>query len=249
MNRLLAIAAASLAALAALPATASAIVGGSADNGAHPSVGLLSVDGQPWCTGTLVTPDRVLTAAHCAPAEGALVTMNFSDDASAGIEYAGHIYANPVFAARNGYARDKIANDVAVVVLDAPVTGITPSRIAPEGLLDGLTTKQLKAAQLTVVGYGLEGFVKGDNGPHTAVGDLTRKQATYTIHALQDGIMRVNANKTGGTCFGDSGGPAFYGSYIVSVTSNGSPWCQSWEERVRVDAGPARSFLAGYGVL
>lgn len=234
------------------PATALAIVNGSADGSAHPSVGMITVNGYAWCTGTLVTPTKVLSAAHCAdvPA-GALVAANFNEDASSGAAYPGTFAADPVYAARNGYARERIANDVSVITLDAPVVGIRPTPIAPAGYLDALSQKQIKATTITLVGYGAHGFEKGVAGSHTGIFDTLRRQAGVGIGELQDGIMRLNTNKgdNGGACYGDSGGPALLNGYVVSVTSNGSPWCQSWEERPRVDQGPARAWLSTQGAL
>jgi V8-like Glu-specific endopeptidase len=56
-------------AMLAAPASSQAIANGSPDNGAHPNVGALTeqVNGAHVlvCTGTLVSPTVLVTAAHC----------------------------------------------------------------------------------------------------------------------------------------------------------------------------------------
>ena len=51
----------------------------------------------------------------------------------------------------------------------------------------------------------------------------------------------------GGSCFGDSGGPAFHGRYLVADTSFGaSQFCRSSGGYYRLDIADARSFLDDY---
>jgi hypothetical protein len=54
------------------------------------------------------------------------------------------------------------------------------------------------------------------------------------------------ATGDGGTCYGDSGGPHFLGSVVVSVTVTGDVWCKATDKTYRVDTKPARDFLAGF---
>jgi hypothetical protein len=44
---------------------AAAVTGGRPDNGAHPQVGLVLAPGVAFCSGPLIAPTVVLTAAHC----------------------------------------------------------------------------------------------------------------------------------------------------------------------------------------
>ena len=54
----------------------------------------------------------------------------------------------------------------------------------------------------------------------------------------------------GGSCFGDSGGPAFHQGLLVGDTSYGaSQYCRSAGAYYRLDTEDARSFLDDYVTL
>jgi hypothetical protein len=53
----------------------------------------------------------------------------------------------------------------------------------------------------------------------------------------------------GGTCYGDSGGPHFLGTTVVSVTVTGDRYCRATDKTYRVDTPTARSFLGLYVAL
>ena len=50
---------------------------------------------------------------------------------------------------------------------------------------------------------------------------------------------------SGGTCFGDSGGPHFLGSsrLVVSITVTGDRFCRATDVTYRTDTASARDFL------
>src|SRR5215203_3305857 len=126
MRRLIILAAA--AATLILAAPAGAITNGSLDGNRHPSVGGLVAATQysdgTWiyCSGTLISPTVFLTAAHCAT-DGEEVLVTFDPDYEEGDKvYSGTFQADPLYP---GSQSD--SHDIAVVVLDRAVKGITPA--------------------------------------------------------------------------------------------------------------------------
>jgi hypothetical protein len=56
---------------------------------------------------------------------------------------------------------------------------------------------------------------------------------------------------SGGTCYGDSGGPHFLGSsnLVVSITVTGDRFCRATDVTYRTDTVSARNFLRDYVTL
>jgi V8-like Glu-specific endopeptidase len=138
-------------ALMLLAAPVAAITNGQLDGNKHPNVGGLVSDEQysdgTWlyCSGTLISPTVFLTAAHCGD-DGSTVTVTFDTAYEAGDKtYSGTFYADPL------YGHDQSdSHDIAVVVFDKPIRGITPASLPTA---DSLST--LKGTQkFTSVGYG-----------------------------------------------------------------------------------------------
>ena len=115
----------SVAALCAA-APAGAITNGTPDGLRHPNVGGLVSAAQysdgTWlyCSGTLISPTVFLTAAHCGE-DGERVRVTFDTAYEDGDPvYTGTFQADPLFG-----QRQSDPHDIAVVVLDRAVTGIT----------------------------------------------------------------------------------------------------------------------------
>jgi secreted trypsin-like serine protease len=233
--------------LPALPA--SAITNGTADGGAHPNVGGLVSPTQysdgTWiyCSGTLISPTVFLTAAHCA--EGDPVSVTFDPDYQAGDKvYSGTFHADPAYP---GPTSDP--HDIAVVVLDKPVKGITPALLPKADSLSGLSSTQ----QFTSVGYGAY-EVTNSPGGHQYLYDDVRMVATGTLNAVNNSWLRISMNPStgnGGTCYGDSGGPNFLGTsnVVAATTITGDSVCRSTNVDYRLDTPAARAFLAQYVTL
>lgn len=277
IKRAAALAAAGLLALGVGAAPAAAITGGTPDGNLHPNVGLIlfyEASGRFRCSATLVSPTVLLTAAHCTAGTlgETLVTFNsviaeqppsgfpVAADPAAGytaaeLEAAGYLhgvaYAHPDYS---DFTDLDNWNDVGVIVLDEPVTGIAPASIAPVGYLDAFAQPLLNKTIFRSVGYGTE-VRKPDSGPQKPTPQsypLIRRYADEPGQKLTSQILQVNGNihdtrGTGGTCFGDSGGPTFHGGYVVTVTSYGyTDNCRYLDGLQRVDIPSVADWLSTF---
>jgi hypothetical protein len=244
---------------------ASAITFGVPDGNGHPNVGQLVADFPDpdgglfgICTGTLIAPTVFLTAAHCVAflqelgISDAFVSFESVVDPATSVLHHGTYFFDPAFGISGGGAD---AHDIAVVVLDEPITTITPAQLPTAGLLDAMKTAgTLRGQRFTPVGYGC---VRNDptGGPHSLdCDDNERRVADQGFLALQKAWLQLNMNPStgsGGTCFGDSGGPHFLGdtSVVVSITVTGDTWCRATDKTYRTDTANARAFLGQFVTL
>jgi hypothetical protein len=230
---------------------AAAITGGEPDGNRHPNVGLIlfyQPDGRFRCSATLISPTVLITAAHCTAGTLGSTLVTFDSviaeqppspfpaaaDPSAGYtpeEIAAAGYLSGTASTHPEYSDfTDLANwnDVGVIVLDEPVTGITPATLAPTGYLDQYAQPVLNSTVFELVGYGTE-VRKPETGPQKPQPmsyPLIRRYTTSPGQKLTPQILQLNGNPNdtrggGGTCFGDSGGPVFLNGYLVAVTSYG----------------------------
>jgi hypothetical protein len=241
--------AAVLAALVTLLAASGvgAITNGVVDGPDHPAVGALLApvaysDGT-WanCTGTLISPTVFLTAAHCGLGT-AEVAVTFDPAYVLGdTTYWGTWHPHL------GYTQaQNDPHDIAVVVFDSPVEGITPARLPEANSLSNLRAGD----RFTSVGYG-GNAVTVDHGPVFHYNDV-RYRATGGLNAVTRSFLRISMNPArgdGGTCFGDSGGPNFLGAgatetnIIAGTTITGDAMCRATNVDYRLDTTSAREFL------
>ncbi len=263
MRKQLSIALVVVALLLVMVVPASAIQFGELDDHDHPYVGLLvfDVDGSPaWrCSGTLLSPTVMLTAGHCTyGTSGGRVW--FEPDVDAGIPGNGYpfgggtsiefaeIHTHPNYVDGAFYLYD-----VGIVILSKPVERETYGELADVGLLDELATRRgLQDQSFTVVGYGLQSIVptlQADRVRYQGEVQLIDVHGTAGIPAGTSATFTNNPGKgngSGGTCFGDSGGPIFHGdsNVIAAITSFGlNANCAGTGGGYRVDTVDDQAFI------
>jgi hypothetical protein len=146
------------------------------------------------------------------------------------------------------------AHDAGVVVLDEAFGG-TNGDIPTVDWLDQYGGAAHASQTFEVVGYGLTRAL-----PHAAEGGDTRIKGLVTLHTLnahpRDSYAvfsnTPSARASGGTCFGDSGGPVFdntNSNLVVAVNSwVRSGTCSGQSGGYRLDQPDDLAFLATYGV-
>jgi V8-like Glu-specific endopeptidase len=210
------------------------IIGGTTDTGDPGVVLIRASDNQGYslCTGEIVSPHVVMTAAHCTdPAEvGSGVTfevfigsdMNGAEgqDPSKWLAVQATDY-NQSFNSNNVTQ----GNDVGVVVLKSATT-ITPLAMNTTAMSQSLVGQTIR-----IVGF-------GNNNGTQGTGAGTKRQTTTPLSSFDSQFVNFGTS-THDTCQGDSGGPAFMTiggvEVIVGVTSFGPSGCAGGATDTRVD--------------
>jgi hypothetical protein len=231
-----------------------AIINGTQDGSRHPStaalVGYRPASGTvvARCTGVLIAPTVVLTAAHCgAMTTDGNVAVTFEPKFVLGtsVTYVGKFIAHPAFR-----EAESDPYDLAVVVFDAAIPNVRPAQLPEENSLSNLPL----GLKLTAVGYGIQELLPGGE----RVQDQARWFSVSSLNATNAAWLRLSQNSAtgnGGTCFGDSGGPNFLGAaatetnIVASTTITGDSNCRATSVTYRLDTATAREFLGQFVAL
>lgn len=235
-----------LATLVAVTGPAYAITGNWVEDFEHPYVGLVvfydaAGEFHHRCTGSLISPTKLLTAGHCTDATEGVVTARvyFQQDAGANLDFttgldpftgypetcaAGTLGVVCATSRRlynygfNNFIGFPNTRDVGLVILDQAISMPKYGELPAAGVLNGIgTNRGTQNTVFTISGYGLSLRTQ----QHSAIPNqsfrerLMAKSNLTNINSAQNGGYNIqtqgNGSDRGGTCSGDSGGPVYLG--------------------------------------
>lgn len=193
------------------------------------------------CTGEIISPTVVLTAAHCVHpdevGEGAVFKVftkpDLTDGGTRGADFlaVAETHFDPAWSPTNLTG----GHDLAVVILAQP-TDIKPLPVNRVPL-----TNALKGTTATLIGYGLDKHFSQD-------GAGVKRIAEVKLKSWSDQFVSTGTLFGAGICNGDSGGPVLVDingePTIVGVNSFGFIFCLGKSQSTRPDAN--LDFLGQY---
>jgi hypothetical protein len=230
------------------------ITNGRPDGNNHPIVGIViqpipNTELVAICSGAAISPTRFLTAAHCAdPSRPVFVSFN-SGPPFTGTFVPGTFTAHPDWCIGCGRGLPGFdSHDVAVVALAVTVALAAYGDLPSVGLVDTLAMR----TGVDVVGYGVQGFIRGGGQPtpiFTAIRYFAPTVLVQSNNVQSVEFIKLSANPAqgkGGICFGDSGGPDVLAGTdtILAVNSYGTNGnCAGVTYSQRVDVPDILAFI------
>jgi secreted trypsin-like serine protease len=243
------------------PERPSQITYGVPTGSAHPEVVLIvmDIDGSPAfrCSGTLIAPKVVLTAGHCTGEPGEFSGMRVFTESNVQTGNNNYPYAGPnTVEARAWHSHPQfteaafVLHDVGVIELASAVTlpAANYGQLPAANELDALQPRH--GTTFTAVGYGLQRITAA-----FAVSEKIRMSAEPQLIQINTpftggfSMLLSNNAATGGTCFGDSGGPNYVAStnVVAGVTSFGlNGTCGGTGGVFRLDRADVITFVSRY---
>jgi len=202
------------------------VLGGTVHDGDPSTVAIITIEGG-LCTGTLISPYVVLTAAHCVMSQQTYAFIGNDLNVVDGGQFI-PIYD---YVAHDGYSSSTpvvdIEHDIALMFLGERA----PSRLTPRPVQIEPLTQDLRDEEIRLVGYGLD---PDDPG---VIGVKKQGWASF-VDFDHDAVLYLSDPNM--NCGGDSGGPLFMTidgeEHIVAVVSIGDGLCLSHGRGTRVDS-------------
>lgn len=163
------------------------------------------------CSGTLIAPDAVLSAAHCFSSRrpGLAFEVVVGDAVGPDAE----VFPVVEVATHPGFDAETRVNDVAVLWLATPVSGATPESLPGVDALDPAVGDPVELAGFGATAAG-------------AIPDGLARVGLGRVGEVRPGVVRVDPDPSV-SCVGDSGGPLFTSAgQLIGVASSGDTGCR-----------------------
>ena len=206
-----------------------AIVGGGAPTTDGVGRSVVTVIGSRgnFCTGVLIAPKVVLSAAHCVQPGAEYKIVEYGADRQPKLQDVKRVAVHPAFKMEAMLAHRATA-DVALLQLAAPVAGKTPAALGMP------TIPIVVGSRFTIAGIGVTVRGDGKSGGIIRVAGLVASGKPGTLQIRLVDPVGQGTRDGLGACTGDSGAPAFEdkqgGPVIIGVVSwstgpNGTAGC------------------------
>lgn len=183
---------------------------------------------QQFCTGTLIAPTIVVTAAHCLPPNLAVALQDISVFFGPRIGEAGEFIAVADALAHPDWVLEALPNDIGMIELAEPASALP--MLVPSQPFD---VSAPVGTQVTVVGYGRTHFQ--DTSPRL------KRLGITVVEDIDESLIYLDGAPSY-TCNGDSGGPLFAVEDGIEVLAgiHSRSNCRTYglDERLDVHLGP-----------
>jgi MYXO-CTERM domain-containing protein len=184
------------------------VINGTIDEG-HPETVALMEGGYFFCSGTLITPKVVLTAAHCLEG-GTAAALDLFFGTNSNVPSSGMQIPAKTILVHPDYDGD--VADMGLIELESAST-VTPARRNERPL-----TAEMAGQDVRVVGFGTAVDFGDDSG--------RKRQGIVTFDSIDGDYMMVAPRDGVSGCYGDSGGSNFMTfdgvEVLAGVTSYGT---------------------------
>ncbi len=212
-----------------ISAPADAIVGGGVPSAEGIGRSIVTIVGSRgnFCTGALIAPRLVLTAAHCAQPGAVYKIVEYGADRQPQLQDVKNVAIHPAFNMQAMTAHRATA-DVALLQLEAPPKGKSAAMLGVPQI------PMVAGSRFTIAGIGVTIRGEGSSGGTVRVAGLVATGQPGTLQIRLVDPVGQGTREGLGACTGDSGGPVFEDRQgapaVVGVVSwstgpNGSAGC------------------------